>query len=217
MSQPVPQGIEILVKKASVDPAFRNLLLERPEAAVAEIGLELGPAEAMMLRSVPREQLAAVIARTSVPEEHRRAFLGQAAAAMLAAIGMMGGRVAVAEQLLQAPGGIAPDRQPPKRAPAEDRSKPLTAEEISERVVKLIAAQLKVDKDQVKPEKSLVKDLRATSKKLIALRKALAMEFKLKITADSFKKVHTVGETITLVQKALLPPARGYSGGMRPN
>jgi hypothetical protein len=124
MSEPIPQGIEVLVKKASVDPLFRALLLDRPEAAVAEIGLELGPAEAMMLRSVPREQLAAVIARTSVPEEHRRTFLGQAAAAMLAALGIATGTGCGQTETK----GARPDR-PPERGIRPDLPPPQAPEE----------------------------------------------------------------------------------------
>jgi acyl carrier protein len=224
MSEPIPQGIEVLVKKASVDPAFRSLLLERPEAAVAEIGLELGPAEAMMLRSVPREQLATVIARTNVPEEHRRAFLGQAAAAMLGALGMMGCTVAAAQQILQAPGGAAPDRPAPKQ-PADSNPTPPTPKEIQDRVAKVLVAQLRVAKDDVTPEKSLAKDLGATSSKLIRLRAALAKEFNVKITAESFKKVRTVGDTAEYIKKALQPattkpaaePPAVPSAGVRPD
>ena len=87
---PIPRGIEVLVKKASVDPAFRQILLERRAQAAEQIGLELDPAEVMMLRAVPAAQLETIIARTRVPTEHRRAFLGKAAAAMLAAIGVIG-------------------------------------------------------------------------------------------------------------------------------
>ena len=42
-----------------------------------------------LLEAVPREQLEAIIDRTVVPPEHRRTFLGKAAAAMLAAVGLM--------------------------------------------------------------------------------------------------------------------------------
>lgn len=84
----IPRGIEILVKKAAVDPEFRELLLSKRAEAAGEIGLELDPAEAMMLRAAPAEQLEVVIDRTIVPQEHRRVFLGKAAAAMLAALGL---------------------------------------------------------------------------------------------------------------------------------
>lgn len=84
----IPRGIEVLIKKAAVDPAFRNLLLTRRAEAAEEIGLHLDPAEAMMLAAATREQLETVIARTNVPEEHRRVFLGKTAAAMLALLGV---------------------------------------------------------------------------------------------------------------------------------
>ncbi len=111
-SDRIGRGVEVLVKKASVDPAFRNLLIERRAAAADEIELPLDPAEAMMLEAVTVPQLEAIIARTTVPQEHRRAFLGKAAAAMLAAIGLaVPGYVGCAErrQRMPAPGGARPD------------------------------------------------------------------------------------------------------------
>lgn len=74
MNRPIPQGIEVLVLKAAVDPDFKQLLLQRRTAAAAAIGLELSVAEATMLAAVPVAQLEAVIARASVPQEHRLAF-----------------------------------------------------------------------------------------------------------------------------------------------
>ena len=100
------------LKKASVDPAFKSLLLTRRAEAAAAIDLTLEPSEVLMLQSATVDQLKAVIARTNVPQEHRRAFLGQAAVAMLAAPGTM--------TLL--PGcnttGTNPDR-PPKKSSTE--------------------------------------------------------------------------------------------------
>ena len=86
MSRQIPQGIEVLVLKAAVDPDFKQLLLQQRTVAAAAIGLALTAAEATMLAAVPAAQLEAIIARTSVPQEHRRTFLGHAAAAMLAAL-----------------------------------------------------------------------------------------------------------------------------------
>ena len=68
----IPRGIEVLVKKASVDPAFRTLLLERRAGAAREIALELDPAEAAMLNAIPAAQLEAIIARTTVDPMSRR-------------------------------------------------------------------------------------------------------------------------------------------------
>ena len=82
----IPRGIEVLVKKAAVDPAFQEQLLLNRAAAAAAIGLTLDPAEALMLAAVPAAQLETIIAQTTVPQEHRRTFLGQAAAAMVAIV-----------------------------------------------------------------------------------------------------------------------------------
>ena len=87
MPTAIPRGIEVLVKKASVDPAFRALLLERRAEAAVEIGLTLDPAEAAMLDAIPAAQLDAIIARTTVDPVSRAAFLGKAAAVMIAALG----------------------------------------------------------------------------------------------------------------------------------
>jgi len=84
----IPRGIEVLVKKASVDPEFRELLLERRARAAEEIGLELSVAEVTMLDSVSRAQIEQIIENTSVPVEERRVFLGKIGAAMLAVIGI---------------------------------------------------------------------------------------------------------------------------------
>jgi hypothetical protein len=116
----IPRGIEVLVKKAAVDADFKTLLLERRAAAAEEIGLQLEPAEALMLAAAPREQLEAVIAQTHVPEEHRRVFLGKVAAAMLAVLGVAAATIALtatAGQRARSTKGIQPDRPPerPKR------------------------------------------------------------------------------------------------------
>ncbi len=83
----VPRGVEVLIKKAAVDPAFKKLLLEKRAGAAEAIGLKLEPAEAAMLNAVPETQLAAIVANTKVNPSLRPAFLGYAAGVMLAALG----------------------------------------------------------------------------------------------------------------------------------
>jgi hypothetical protein len=83
----VPQGLEVLLKKASVDEEFRALLLEQRSRASETIALELDPAEATMLDNMPVDQLEAIVRGTRVREEDRRVFLGKAASVMLAALG----------------------------------------------------------------------------------------------------------------------------------
>ena len=80
---PIPRGIEILLKKAAVDAEFRELLLADPNRATATIELTLEDVEQAMLQTIPKEQLAAIIDQTEVPEPYRRIFLGTAAASML--------------------------------------------------------------------------------------------------------------------------------------
>ncbi len=82
----IPHGIEVLIKKAVVDHEFRALLLEKRAEAAKEIGLELSEPEAALLNAAPAEQLRLVIARTRVSRKQRAAFVGRAAAVMLAAV-----------------------------------------------------------------------------------------------------------------------------------
>ncbi len=219
MGKRIFQRIEVLLKKASVDPVFRGTFLERRGDAAQEIGLSLEPAEAAMLRAVRREQLEAIIARTSVPEAHRRAFLGQAAAAMLAALGIVAGRPGAAGAQVPAPpffGGVRPDA-PPIRDPNADLPPggirpdlpPKKPKTIEQRVISVIAKQLKVDEQRITAHKkpvevlSLVDDLEATPPALVQLRKGLEKEFSLKVPVAAFKKLHTVGETVDYVKKAV--------------
>ena len=111
----IPRGIELLIKKAAIDADFRKYLLEHRAKAANEIGLTLDPAEALMLAAVPQVQLEAIINRTTVPQEHRRVFLGKAAAAMLAAMGLS---TAGCNQGSPSPAGDRPDDPP--EIPNED-------------------------------------------------------------------------------------------------
>ena len=213
MGRQISRRIEVLLKKASVDPVFKAAFLERRGEVAEEIGLPLEPAEVVMLRAVRREQLEAIIARTSVPDEHRRAFLGQAAAAMLAALGIVAGRPGVAGAGGQ--GGVGgfgarpddpsvpvPNADLPTKGirPDMPEKKPKT---IEQRVVSVIAKQFKAEEKDVTSKKSLINDLGATPKGMVQLRKALEKEFSVKLPAAAFKKLETVGETVDFVKKAV--------------
>ncbi len=100
----VPRGIEVLVKKAAVDREFKAVLLTERSAAAVGIGLELSETEAAMLDGVPAPQLEAIIAGTTVSPKLRPAFLGRAAAVMLAALGTT--TVAFAEQVESGEAGV---------------------------------------------------------------------------------------------------------------
>jgi hypothetical protein len=83
----IPRGVEVLIKKATVDTSFRERLLAERAGAAALVGLKLAPAEEALLANIPAAQLAAVIAGTRVAPHLRAAFSGYAAATMLAALG----------------------------------------------------------------------------------------------------------------------------------
>lgn len=79
-----PRGIEILLKKASVDPAFRLSLLQEPLAAARSILLDLKQVEIDILESAPRPILERMIENTFVPKQHVKTFRTAPSAAILA-------------------------------------------------------------------------------------------------------------------------------------
>jgi hypothetical protein len=114
----VPRGVEVLIKKAAVDAAFKTLLLEKRAAAAETIELSLDPAEKAMLDVVPRGQLEAIIANTKVSPALRPTFLGYAAAVMLAALSA----TTACDDNPTGPAteGIRPDPPPGVVEPAQD-------------------------------------------------------------------------------------------------
>ena len=123
---PIPRGIEVLIKKAAVDPDFRALLLAKRDEAAGQIGLTLDPAEAMMLKAAPTAQLEAIIAQTNVHPSVLPAFLGRAAAVMLVALGA--GTLGCEDDVATL--DIEPDRpstkkvEPPQNIPAPEGVRP---------------------------------------------------------------------------------------------
>jgi len=104
----IPVGIDVLVKKASVDSEFRQILLEKRGEAAHEIGLELTEAEQEMLSSISLEQLEKIIENTKVKPEHHSIFRGKAVKLMLAAAA---GLVVVSMlSVTTSTAGISPDR-----------------------------------------------------------------------------------------------------------
>lgn len=83
----IPRGIEVLIKKASVDEGFRAILLAQRGEAAVEIGLELADTEKAMLGCIPASHLEGIIRQTKVKPQNRRIFLGKVAAAMLVEVG----------------------------------------------------------------------------------------------------------------------------------
>ena len=108
----IPRGIEVLVKKASVDEEFRKLLLEKRAEAAKEIELELDQTEAAMLGAISREQLEKIIDNTKVPTEHKGIFLRKLGKAMLAIVlaGAASGMMKSCDESPVTTKGIQPDR-----------------------------------------------------------------------------------------------------------
>ncbi|MHC4249686.1 MAG: hypothetical protein ACYS9X_11225 [Planctomycetota bacterium] len=137
----IPRGIEVLVKKAAVDPGFRALLLEKRADAARQIALELDPAEEAMLAAIPASQFEAIIASTKVDDQVRPAFLGRAAAVMIAALGAgasacapripelerlsnikgLTARIAITEEILEKERGLAAAAEDPKERRLHER------------------------------------------------------------------------------------------------
>jgi acyl carrier protein len=161
--------------------------------------------------------LEAVIAQTRVPEEHRRAFLGRAAAAMLAALGVLSpefgcdheDQISPKDNIVSA--GIAPDRPPPPKGIAPDQPpfppRPLLSsapDQVEKHVKECIATRFQVERNQVFLSTDLVQDLKATEIQLAGLKRQLEQDYIIKLPGqDFFKKVPTVGELIKTVQTAV--------------
>jgi hypothetical protein len=78
--------VEILLKKAKVDPVFRGLMERDAVAAAASIGLDLSATERSVLDHTPPAVLHGMIDRTFVPRQYVRIFLSHSATAMLAVV-----------------------------------------------------------------------------------------------------------------------------------
>jgi hypothetical protein len=104
----IPIGLEKVLARAAGDPAFRRRLFEDRHAALAHLGWELVPSEAIILGSVPDGVLATLIDRIDLKQHARRRFLKGIATAAFATAAMTSG-VACTHEGDVATKGIAPD------------------------------------------------------------------------------------------------------------
>ena len=72
----------------------------------------------------------------------------------------------------------------------------------TERVIAIVAEQLGVDKEKVKPETSFVNDLGADSLDTVELVMELEEEFNVNIPDDAAEKIETVGQAIEFINSA---------------
>ena len=86
----IPRGIEVLVKKASVDRQFKQILFQKRSDAAKEIDLVLTPSETAILDSIPIEQIEKSILSAKIDPKHRLIFMGKVAALMLLTLSTVG-------------------------------------------------------------------------------------------------------------------------------
>ena len=74
------------------------------------------------------------------------------------------------------------------------------ADNIEDRVKKIIIEQLEVASDKVKPEATFAEDLKADSLAVVELVLALEENFKLEIPDEDTEKIKTVGDAINYIK-----------------
>ena len=74
------------------------------------------------------------------------------------------------------------------------------ADNVEERVKKIIVEQLEVSPDKVKPEASFQEDLKADSLAVVELVLALEEAFKIEIPDEDTEKIKTVGDAINYIK-----------------
>ena len=74
------------------------------------------------------------------------------------------------------------------------------ADEIEEKVKKIIIEQLEVSPDKVKLEASFSEDLKADSLAVVELVLALEEQFKIEIPDEDTEKIKTVGDAINYIK-----------------
>jgi acyl carrier protein len=73
-------------------------------------------------------------------------------------------------------------------------------QEITQKVIEIVASQLELEADQVKPESSFTEDLKADSLAVVELVLALEENFGVEIPDEETEKIKTVGDAITYIE-----------------
>jgi len=77
-----------------------------------------------------------------------------------------------------------------------------TAEEIKEKVIKIVSEQMGVDKAEITMDTSFVNDLNADSLDTVELVMEFEDEFELSIPDEEAEKIQTVGQAVEYITKA---------------
>ncbi len=72
---------------------------------------------------------------------------------------------------------------------------------IAEKVVTIVASQLDVEKDKVKPETSFINDLGADSLDIVELVMEFEEAFEMSIPDEDAEKIRTVGDAIAYIKQ----------------
>ena len=70
-----------------------------------------------------------------------------------------------------------------------------------DKVIGIVASQLDVEKEKVKPETSFINDLGADSLDIVELVMELEEEFDMSIPDEDAEKIRTVGEAVEYIRK----------------
>jgi acyl carrier protein len=73
---------------------------------------------------------------------------------------------------------------------------------VEEKVIDIVAEQLGVDKEKIKPESNFVNDLGADSLDTVELVMELEEEFDINIPDDAAEKITTVGQAIKFIEES---------------
>jgi len=170
----------------------------------------LGPNDQKVLRAAPALQLEAIIDRTTVPQQQRRAFLGKAAAATLAALcagqadeasGRMppaagGARVDVPKPKFRGATGIRPE---PPVEPRPPQIPQLRTTIFDRHIRAILAAETGVPVPRIGGNTRLVADLHIDPETARRVRIAILRRFGVRIRDDVAAQIHTVDDLITAV------------------
>ncbi len=75
--------------------------------------------------------------------------------------------------------------------------------DVAQKVIKIVAEQLGVREEEIKPESSFVNDLGADSLDTVELVMALEDEFGMEIPDEDAEKISTVGDAIKYIEEKL--------------